>query len=139
MYSSNATCSSGTVAYESLSLQGIPAVKLLDLRYNSKAAYARFRLGRDQGLPVVYCHMQIIDSSKRPGPVCPCHGWQLEFNTRSAHDSSSDTIMSTSVGDGESYPGDSLSISQLLGAAKRKLRGSTLGGRCVLDRGGHYR
>jgi hypothetical protein len=54
--------------------------------------------------------------------------------TRSAHDhqfsSSSGTTMSTSVG-GESYPGGSLSISQLLYAAARKLRDSTFGGRCV--------
>lgn len=33
--------------------------------------------------------------------------------------------------EGESYPGRSFSISQLIYAAKRKLRRTTLGGRCV--------
>ena len=39
--------------------------------------------------------------------------------------------MSISVGDGESYPGRDLSVSQLLYAAKKKLRGLSLDGRCV--------
>jgi hypothetical protein len=39
--------------------------------------------------------------------------------------------MSISVGDGESYPGQGLSISQLLYAAKKKLRVISLDGRCV--------
>jgi len=34
-----------------------------------------------------------------------------------------------SIGGGESYPGHSFSISQLLDAAKRKLWGSAFGGR----------
>jgi hypothetical protein len=38
--------------------------------------------------------------------------------------------MSISV-DGESYPGQGLSVSQLLYAAKRKLQGTSLDGRCV--------
>ena len=37
--------------------------------------------------------------------------------------------MSISVGAGESYPGRSFSISQLLHAAKRKLQGTTFAGR----------
>ena len=39
--------------------------------------------------------------------------------------------MSISVGAGESYPGRSFSVSQLLHAAKRKLQGTTFTGRCV--------
>ena len=41
------------------------------------------------------------------------------------------TMLSISVGGGESYPGRSFSISQLLYAAKQKLRGTPLGGRYV--------
>ena len=43
----------------------------------------------------------------------------------------SSLTMSTSPDNGESYPGRSFSISQLLYAAKRKLQGTMLGGRCV--------
>ena len=39
--------------------------------------------------------------------------------------------MSISVGGGESYPGRSFSISQLLYAVKKKLQVTTLDGRCV--------
>jgi hypothetical protein len=45
--------------------------------------------------------------------------------------SPTDIAMSTSVGDEASYPGRSFSVSQLLDAAKRKLRDPTFGGRCV--------
>jgi hypothetical protein len=41
------------------------------------------------------------------------------------------TMLSISVGGGESYPGRSFSISQLLYAAKQKLQGTPLGGRYV--------
>ena len=43
----------------------------------------------------------------------------------------SHTSMSLFVDDGESYPGISLSVSQLLDAAKRKLQSSTFGDGCV--------
>ena len=45
--------------------------------------------------------------------------------------SSSGTTMPLSIDSGEMYPGSNLSISQLLGATKRKLQGSTFGGRFV--------
>jgi len=51
--------------------------------------------------------------------------------TRSAQHTPSSVNMSISVGGGESYPGRSFSVSQLLYAAKKKLEGSTLAGRCV--------
>jgi hypothetical protein len=43
--------------------------------------------------------------------------------------STSPPTMSISVGGGESYPGQILSIPQLLYAAKKKLEGSTFAGR----------
>jgi len=45
--------------------------------------------------------------------------------------SSSNTMMSISVSGGESYPGRSFSVSQLLYAAKGKLQSPTFCGRCV--------
>ena len=45
--------------------------------------------------------------------------------------SASSFMMSTFSDNGESYPGRSFSIPQLLYAAKRKLQGTMLNGRCV--------
>lgn len=39
--------------------------------------------------------------------------------------------MSASVGNGESYPGRSFTVSQLVYAAKRKLQGTMFAGRCA--------
>ena len=47
--------------------------------------------------------------------------------------SSSSATMSFPVGGGESYPGSNLSVSQLLDAAKRKLRDTMFCGRCVFE------
>jgi len=77
----------------------------------------------------------------RTGPVF--HGrqsnsvyWHTERSWSTAS-SSSNTTMSISVSGGESYPGRSFSVSQLLYAAKRKLQSPTLHGRWVLNRSIH--
>ena len=77
----------------------------------------------------------------RAGPVC--HGrqsssvyWHTERSWPAAS-SSSNATMSISVSGGESYPGRSFSVSQLLYAAKRKLQSPMFYGRCVLSRSVH--